>query len=146
MTKAEARKLANDIIDYFCKLVEFERRSDISLYVCEDDYLDGEYDGLTQIFESHGQYAVKLFIDDSTKRATLINTICHELAHVFTNEDYTHHQTYIGDADDGDSIARLNFMQGFERIAKRYAVVLAKLWETKNKLEALNGKSITKRR
>ena len=59
MTKPEARKLANGIVDYFCKLVQFERRQDITISVNDCDINDTDYNGTCDLFESHGMYHIK---------------------------------------------------------------------------------------
>ena len=129
MTRAEATKQANSIIDYFVKLCGFERRRDIRLYVNEDDWQDRDYDGTTQETLTHGIYDIVLIITPNTTKAEFIDTVCHELAHIFTAEYKFFYSVFIADPEDGEnSISSQIFTRYHEDVAKRLAVVLHELW------------------
>jgi hypothetical protein len=132
MTRAEATKQANSIIDYFVKLCGFERRRDIRLYVNEDDWQDRDYDGATQETLTHGIYDIVLIITPNTPKAEFINTVCHELAHIFTAEYKFFYSVFVSDPEDGENtISRQVFSRYHEDVAKRLAVIFTELWNLK---------------
>ena len=129
MTKGEGKKLASRIIDFFVALTSFERRRDIRLYVNEDDWQDRDYDGTTQETLTHGIYDIVLIITPNTTKAEFIDTVCHELAHIFTAEYKFFYSVFIADPEDGEnSISSQIFTRYHEDVAKRLAVVLHELW------------------
>ena len=132
MTKREGKQLASRIIDFFVALTSFERRRDIRLYVNEDDWQDMDYDGETQETLTHGIYDIVLIITPNTPKAEFIDTVCHELAHIFTAEYKFFYSVFVSDPEDGDNcISRQIFSRYHEDVAKRLAVVFSKLWNLK---------------
>lgn len=132
MTRAEATRLAGQITDYFVRLTSFERRKDIRLYVNEDDWQDRDYDGATQETLTHGIYDIVLIITPNTPKAEFIDTVCHELAHIFTAEYKFFYSVFIADPEDGENcISRQIFSRYHEDVAKRLAVVFNELWNLK---------------
>ena len=132
MTKREGKQLASQIIDYFVKLCGFERRRDIRLYVNEDDWQDMDYDGATQETLTHGIYDIVLIITPNTPKAEFIDTVCHELAHIFTAEYKFFYSVFVADPEDGENcISRQIFSRYHEDVAKRLAVIFTELWNLK---------------
>ena len=125
-------KLASRIIDFFVALTSFERRRDIRLYVNEDDWQDRDYDGTTQETLTHGIYDIVLIITPNTTKAEFIDTVCHELAHIFTAEYKFFYSVFVSDPEDGDNcISRQIFSRYHEDVAKRLAVIFTELWNLK---------------
>jgi hypothetical protein len=134
MTKQEVRKLSNKVIDYFVDLTEFERRDDITLRVTDEDETEGDYAAHVRILHSHGLYTITVYMTPDMPEQSIVKSLLHELAHVFTNEAYTFFKTFVeGEDDDDSSNQTKSFMLGFERIAKRNAVIYYKLWKLRGK-------------
>jgi hypothetical protein len=129
MTKGEGKKLASRIIDYFVALTSFERRRDIRLWVNDDDWIDRDCDGATLETLTHGLYDVVLNITPETTEAEFIDTVCHELAHIFTSEYKFFYSVFVADPEDGENtISRQMFSRYHEDVAKRLAVIFNELW------------------
>lgn len=129
MTKGEGKKLASQIIDYFVKLCGFERRRDIRLYINDDDWHDRDWDAVTLETPTHGLYDIVVVLTPETIVSEFVETVCHELAHVFTSEYKFFYHTFVGDPEDGDrSISQQIFDRDHETVAKRLAVILSELW------------------
>lgn len=128
MDKAQAKKLANSIIDYFVKLTEFERRADIPLNIQDDDLVETDDLAHTRIIVSHGYCPITVYVFPHTKEDEFIRSLLHELAHVFTKEMYIFYQNFVDD-DEEETNARKVFMQDFERIAERYKTIMYQLWK-----------------
>lgn len=136
MTKEKARKLADSVTDYFCDLVKFERRSDILINVTDEDRPSTEYVGVTYIHSPSHQYDITLYVEPSSTEADILETVCHELIHVFTSEMKTFYEIFIGNEDeDEEPISLKIFIQGFEAIARRLSLPLVELWNNKGAKE-----------
>ena len=130
MTRAEATKQANSIIDYFVKITEFERRCDIDLVISEDEMPEDTAAAKTWQNTTYKKFTVKAYVDQCTKPAELARNICHELAHVFTGEMRQFYHTFVGEPDDDETaISWQVWLEKHERITMRLGVILFELWK-----------------
>jgi hypothetical protein len=131
MTKQEAKKLANRIINLYCKLLS-KRREDITLRVNDDDSCDREEQGSCGESLEHGFTTITLNVNPYTEEVDFIDTVCHELGHVFTAKYRFLFNVYVlGDIAEGAVVANQIFIRDHEEAAKDFAVFFGELWRLK---------------
>lgn len=130
MTKAEAQKLGNQIIDYFQRLAGDIQRQNIVLNVCDtwsvdDNEAECETDTQSKIFK------INLYICEGKDFDYVETAICHELAHVYGWEMKFLFDTYIGSEE--EEIASKIFDHLYEQAAYRLENVLLECWRLSKK-------------
>lgn len=132
MTKPEARKLALSIIDYFVALAGDLKRSNIDLCISDNDMADEDSEAETRIDTTHRLSSILLNITPDTQEDYIIRAVCHELAHIFTQEFRHFYRVFVAEPDEDEgAISRAIFTNADEAIAYRLQDIFFELWITR---------------
>lgn len=132
MTKPEARKLATAIIDYFVALAGDLKRSNIDLNISDNDIADEDSEAETRINTTHRLSSILLNITPDTDEDYIIRAVCHELAHIFTQEFMHFYRVFVSEPDEDEgAISRAIFTNADEAIAYRLQDIFFELWKTR---------------
>jgi hypothetical protein len=133
MTKQEAKKLGNRIIDCFVKHFGDIRRSDITLCIQDDEAEDSKHlatVGQNLLYKTH---TIRYYLNPEHTEKDMLPAICHELAHIATADYAIHYDNFVGDCDgdDEESVSFKAFRQAEERVAMRFVDMMVELWRLK---------------
>lgn len=130
MTRAEAAKVGNSIIDHFITISGDIQRQNVHLRVEEGWDVD-DNEATCEIDTTSRIYTISLYLDDSSDADYVETAICHELAHVYGWEMKFLFDTYIATED--EEIASKIFDHLYEQAAYRLENVLLECWRLAKK-------------
>jgi len=129
LTKKQARAIINRVLTYFCKLVQFERMSDIYINIVDTPHIEEDSGNGTEVVTLDGYRAFALTINLNTYNTEqkLIEAVIHELCHIFAGELNVFPSLNFND-EDWDELTTKRYGQALERVAMRFEAILTELW------------------
>lgn len=131
MTKQEALKYANNLIDKIVFISEFEARQDImvKVFMLGQEYQsgNGKTDGSVNIYGSHSVYQIELNITPISTEQQIANIIFHQMGHIIASGFKAFYDIFSN--SDPESYQYQVFERQYQIIAKRIARILKKVYE-----------------